>query len=149
MMASYPEFKPFNYGARIGQAENILASQQRRDPNSMTNQLYAAKIRDIDNPNPLSGSKPASNIQYDVYRLNMIEEIDAGRRPEKDLQRFDNWVAREKVIDIGNVPTAYSGGQSTPLSTEQYEGDAAAFKASQVQLGKQSAQGGGGYGAPL
>ena len=76
-------FQPFNYGQVIGQAENILASQQRRDPNSMQNQLLAAKIRESEaaaaNPGGSLGMSPISGKDFTGESIKAaIENNDPG-----------------------------------------------------------------------
>lgn len=67
-MANYPEFRTFNYGQSIGQAENILASQERRNPNSLNNQYRQEQINALRdnaaNPNGGLGMSPISGKDF-------------------------------------------------------------------------------------
>ena len=150
-------FQPINYSNILAQNEQIRGQQTQNalaarqfDPNSLDNQYKQAQINyyNARAENPTSSS-PSSQMKNDMYRMQIIDDIDQGLRPKEDLDRFDNWVAREKIYDVGNVPTAYNAGSPRALSTEQFEGDAAAYMKNAEQLGRQAAQGGARYDAPV
>ena len=142
MPVQVPSMHPFNYGAAIGQAENILSSQAARDPNSVKNQLYAAQLQ-----TELAGGNRLGKYNPGDYTPESWQKWQAAGARDQDanmLRRYQPY----KVVTIGGVDQLVSTDDQAatmepiPLSTIQGEGDAAAYLASQEQVGTQAAQAG-------
>ena len=109
-------FQPFNYGQAIGQAENILASQAARDPNSIKNQLYAAQLQ-----TEMSGGDPTSNMR-DMQYLQQMRA--SGKFSPQDIALMEEAISKRWYGDIGQVPSSARGGVSAPLSGASLQGEA-------------------------
>lgn len=136
--------QPFSLGQVLGQGENILNARHARDPNNLRNQLLAAQIgsEQAKASSPFGGYDPTAQMKNDIYRNQLINQ---GASPE-DIARFDNWVARQQVIDVNQVPTVVQGLTTTPLSNLDSELSAAGrmsgTQAFTKQTGTQAARGG-------
>ena len=85
----YPAPAPFNLGNVLGQAENILASRARRDPNSLQNQLMRARVEQIQNKATMGGD-PTSNMRDIMY----LREMEGKGYSPEEIELFKQAVAK-------------------------------------------------------
>lgn len=122
--------QPFNLGNALMQAENILALRDRRDPNSLQNQLLMRKLQ--------GGIDPTADIQNYEYFSQLTPE---------QQRMFLQAKRAQQIRQIGGFDQIVNPDQTlTPLSDLETEADAAArlrgAGAYSAERGKMAAQAG-------
>jgi hypothetical protein len=147
MPTNYGNGGVFDYGnvlRNVSQIQNRNAlTRNELDPNSLQNQLYAAKIRDLDNPT--AAYDPTAPMRNYAERERLIA---SGATPEQ-IETFDNYVRAMQIKKIGGVQTKVTPGGNVPLGTLQDEGAAAAYLSNQQTMGGQQAEAGISLPTPI
>lgn len=117
------------------QGEQIKNMRYARDPNSLQNQLLAAKLADVQNG---GGGNPTSNMR-DIEFLRQMKEKGY---PEAEIRLMEDAISKRWYGDVGGAPGSAQGGQFTQMISPQDQAAADAYSEymkSQGQL--QSEQG--------
>lgn len=96
-----PNFQPFNYGNVLAQGENILNAREQRNPNSLQNQLLAAKIKSEGVPDAATYGK---QVQYTMDENNNLHGFavgDDGSLKELPLPPGMKWADTYTAKDMG------------------------------------------------